>query len=66
MQKCIDKYGERWYYNHIKRKQETKSKIKNQKSKIKEIHSIHSIYKCYNEKDENMRKVQVIPLGKNL
>lgn len=38
----------------------------NQKSKIKEIHSIHSIYKCYNEKDENMRKVQVIPLGKNL
>ena len=59
MQKCIDKYGERWYYNHIKRKQEAKSKIK-------EIHSIHSIYKCYNEKDENMRKVQVIPLGKNL
>ena len=34
--------------------------------KIKEIHSIHSIYKCSNEKDENKRKVRVIPLGKNL
>ena len=36
------------------------------KENSKEIHSIHSIYKCYNEKDENMRKAQVIPLGKNL
>lgn len=44
----------------------TSKENRKQNKKIKEIHSIHSIYKCYNEKDENMRKVQVIPLGKNL
>ena len=39
---------------------------KKTEEKIKENHSIHSIYKCSNEKDENKRKVRVIPLGKNL
>ena len=43
------------------------SSKRNRKQNLKkEIHSIHSIYKCSNEKDENKRKVRVIPLGKNL
>ena len=44
---------------------EKREKIKRRSNKFKN-HSIHSIYKCSNEKDENKRKVRVIPLGKNL
>ena len=57
IQKCVDKYAGRCYYNDIKRKQE-----KNKSNKIKN-HSIHSINKRYMKGMKSKRKGKVIPLG---